>query len=133
VTFRAGPRVNIKVSGDWESAVGSIIIPLHVNCRVSSANAAMLAKPKINANILVRNIDAAPNQSRTRRGANQCGLSVISLDREIGNFDRQPAWLNVTPATMPMGLACVAFSSVILWMLIHMLGNCDEPVVAVLA
>jgi hypothetical protein len=47
----------------------------------------MLVKPKISANMLVRNIDAAPSQSRTRRGANQCGLSVISLDREIGNFD----------------------------------------------
>jgi hypothetical protein len=90
VTFRAGPRVNITVSGDWESAVGSIIIPLHVNCRVSSANAAMLAKPKIDANILVRNIDAPPNQSRTPRGVNQCGLSVISLNHEIGKFDSNP-------------------------------------------
>src|SRR5262249_3313558 len=50
----------------------------------------MLVKPKISANMLVRNIDAAPNQSRTGCGANQCGLSVISLDREIGNFDRHP-------------------------------------------
>jgi hypothetical protein len=68
VTFRAGPSVNITVSGDWESAGGSIIIPLHVNCRASSANTVTLVKAKISANMLVRNIDAAPNQSRTRRG-----------------------------------------------------------------
>jgi hypothetical protein len=60
VTFRAGPRVNIAVSGDWESAGGSIIIPLHVNCRASSANTATLVKHKISdAKMLVRNIDTA--------------------------------------------------------------------------
>jgi len=50
----------------------------------------MLVKPKISANMLVRNIDATPSQSRTRCDANQCGLSVISLDRGIGNFDSYP-------------------------------------------
>jgi hypothetical protein len=61
VTFRAGPRVNITVSGDWESAGGSIIVPLHVNCRASSANTAMLMKHKSNAaSILAQNIDKAP-------------------------------------------------------------------------
>src|SRR5262249_42352027 len=66
VTFCAGPRVNSTVSGDWDIPLGSIIIPLHVNCRASSANTAMLVKPKISANMLVRNIDPAPNQTRSQ-------------------------------------------------------------------
>ena len=58
--LRAGPRVNITVSGDWAISLGSIIIPLHVNCLASSANTAMLVKPKISANTPIRNIGAAP-------------------------------------------------------------------------
>jgi hypothetical protein len=39
----------------------------------------MLVKPNIIANMLVRNIDAAPNQSRTGCGANQRGLASYPL------------------------------------------------------
>ena len=46
VSFCAGPRVNITVSGDRDIALGSIIVPLHVNCRASSANTAILVTPK---------------------------------------------------------------------------------------
>jgi len=39
-------------------ALGSIIVPLHVNCRASSANAAMLEKTMMSdATMLVRDID----------------------------------------------------------------------------
>jgi hypothetical protein len=42
-------------------ALGSIIVPLHVNCRASSANAAMLEKAMMSdATMLVRDIDKAP-------------------------------------------------------------------------
>jgi hypothetical protein len=88
VTFRAGPRINITVSGDWESAGGSIIIPLHVNCRASSANMATLVKHKTSdAKMLVRNIDTVPNQSQHPTRFKWAGPNVISLDREIGNLD----------------------------------------------
>jgi hypothetical protein len=47
--------------GDWEIPAGSIIDPLHVSCRASSANAAMVVKPQtIVANLLVRSIDTTP-------------------------------------------------------------------------
>src|SRR5262249_50239133 len=60
VTFCAGPRVSTTVSGDGDIALGSIIVPLHVNCHASSANAAMLKKAMISdAIMLVRNIDKA--------------------------------------------------------------------------
>jgi hypothetical protein len=69
VTFCAGPRVRTTVSGDGDIALGSIIVPLQVNCRASSANTAMPVKPKISdANMLVQNIDEAPyNLGRRRR------------------------------------------------------------------
>jgi hypothetical protein len=38
--FCAGPSVITTVSGDWDIALGSIIAPVHVNCRASRANAA---------------------------------------------------------------------------------------------
>jgi hypothetical protein len=42
-------------------ALGSIIVPLHVNCRASSANAAMLENAMMSdATMLVRDIDKAP-------------------------------------------------------------------------
>src|SRR5215510_12000664 len=73
------------VSGDGDIAVGSIIVPLHVNCRASSANAAMLKKAMISdAIMLARNIDRAPyhfGSDAARR------VDVIFLDCEIGNFD----------------------------------------------
>src|SRR5262249_32177625 len=60
VTFCAGPSVSTTVSGDGDIALGSIIVPLHVNCRASSANAAILKKAMISGAImLVRNIDKA--------------------------------------------------------------------------
>ena len=60
MTFCAGPSVRTTVSGDADIALGSIIVPLHVNCRASSANAAMLKKAMISdAIMLVRNIDKA--------------------------------------------------------------------------
>ena len=49
------------VSGDGDIALGSIIVPLHVNCRAFSANVAMLKKAMISdAIMLARNIDKAP-------------------------------------------------------------------------
>ena len=61
MTFCAGPRVSTTVSGDGDKALGSIIVPLHVNCRDSSANAAMLEKAMMSdATMLVRDIDKAP-------------------------------------------------------------------------
>src|SRR5438874_9053503 len=46
---------------DEDIALGSIIVPLHVNCRASWANAAMLKKAMINgAIVLAWNIDKAP-------------------------------------------------------------------------
>jgi len=61
VTFCAGPRVRTTVSGDGDIALGSIIVPLHVNCRAFSANVAMLKKAMISdAIMLARNIDKAP-------------------------------------------------------------------------
>jgi hypothetical protein len=49
------------VSGDGDKPLGSIIVPLHVNCSASSANTAMLEKAmSSDANMLVRNIDKAP-------------------------------------------------------------------------
>jgi hypothetical protein len=61
VIFCAGPRVNTTVAGDEDIALGSIIVPLHVNCRASWANAAMLKKAMISgAIVLVRNIDKGP-------------------------------------------------------------------------
>src|SRR5262249_2823454 len=60
VTFCAGPSVSTTVSGDGDIALGSIIVPLHVNCRASSANAAILKKVMISGAImLVWNIDTA--------------------------------------------------------------------------
>ena len=65
--FCAGPRVSTTVSGDGKIALGSIIVPLHVNCRAFSANAAMLKKAMISdAIMLVRNIDKAPISVATR-------------------------------------------------------------------
>ena len=61
MTFCAGPRVSTTVSGDGDIALGSIIVPLHVNCRASSANATMLKKAMTSdAVMLVRNFDKAP-------------------------------------------------------------------------
>ena len=61
MTFCAGPRVSTTVSGDGDMALGSIIVLLHVNCRASSANAAMLEKAMMSdATMLVRDIDKAP-------------------------------------------------------------------------
>ena len=61
MTFCAGPRVSTTVSGDGDMALGSIIVPLHVNCRASSANAAMLEKAMMSdATMLVRNIGKSP-------------------------------------------------------------------------
>src|SRR5205823_1574818 len=69
----AGPRVNTTVSGDGDIPLGSIIVPLHVNCRPSSANAAMLKKAMISGAImLTRNIDKAPRISVGRDTT--CGL-----------------------------------------------------------
>src|SRR5262249_3195323 len=60
VTFCAGPSVSTTVSGDGDIALGSIIVPLHVNCRASSANAAILKKVIISGAImLVWNLDTA--------------------------------------------------------------------------
>ena len=71
------------VSGDGDIALGSIIVPLHVNCRASRANAAMLKAMISNAIVLVQNIDEAPSIS----GSDATRLSVIFLECEIGNFD----------------------------------------------
>jgi hypothetical protein len=61
VTFCAGPMVSTTVSGAEDIALGSIIVPLHVNCRASWANAGMLKKAMINgAIVLAWNIDNAP-------------------------------------------------------------------------
>jgi hypothetical protein len=55
----------------------------------------MLVKPKIIANMLVRNIDAAPNQSRTGCGANQCGLASYPLVvKSATSPARQPRFIN---------------------------------------
>jgi hypothetical protein len=52
-------KVNVTVSGDWDIALGSIIIPVHINCCASSADTATLMKPKISdASMPVRNIEA---------------------------------------------------------------------------
>src|SRR5215472_9502240 len=85
VTFCAGPRVSTTVSGDGDIAVGSIIVPLHVNCRACSANAAMLKKAMISdAIMLARNIDKAPSHLGSDAARS---IDVIFLDCEIGNFD----------------------------------------------
>jgi hypothetical protein len=60
VTFCARPSVSFTVSGVWDIAAGSIIVPSHVNCRASSAHTATVVKLKIiGANTLIRNM-AAP-------------------------------------------------------------------------
>jgi hypothetical protein len=70
VIFCAGPRVITTVSGDGDIALGSIIVPVQVNCRASCANAAMLEKAVMNDTaMLVRNIDKAPYNLDRRRDA----------------------------------------------------------------
>jgi hypothetical protein len=55
----------------------------------------MLVKPNIIANMLVRNIDATPNQSRTGFRANQCGLASYPLVvKSATSPARQPRFIN---------------------------------------
>jgi hypothetical protein len=70
VIFCAGPSVITTVSGDGDIALGSIIVPVQVNCRASSANAATLEKAVMtDTTMLVRNIDEAPYYLDSRRDA----------------------------------------------------------------
>ena len=53
--LRAGPRASLTVSGDWDIAGGSIMVPSHVNRFVSSALTSMVA---VNAKIADNKIPA---------------------------------------------------------------------------
>jgi hypothetical protein len=70
VIFWAGPSVITTVSGDGDIALGSIIVPVQVNCRASSAKAAMLEQATSrDAIMLVRNIGKAPRNLDCPRDA----------------------------------------------------------------
>src|SRR5262245_40817013 len=81
VIFCAGPSVITTVSGDWDIALGSIIVPVQVNCRVSWANAAMLVRPTISGtSMIVRNIDKAPVETTAP--------TVLAVDRGTGKLQQ---------------------------------------------
>jgi len=70
-------------------ALGSIIVPLHVNCRASSANAAMLEKAMMSdVTMLVRDIDKAPYNLDSRPYATRtkvAGVLVLGRGRSDTN------------------------------------------------